>query len=111
MSSITSRTLQHSLELKLTGTSLSILGIFYFFELHDYDKNKKLDGLELFVALTDHHERTKTKEDSGDLLEEEVELLVDNLLEEHDITGDGYIDFMELMNTRPDSHWNKLGRA
>ena len=63
------------------------------------------------MALTDHHEKTKTNQDGGELLEEEVESLVDNLLEEHDLNGDGYIDFVELMNTKPDSLWNKLGRA
>ncbi|XP_028416165.1 multiple coagulation factor deficiency protein 2 homolog [Dendronephthya gigantea] len=84
-------------------------GIFYFFELHDFDKNNKLDGLELLVALTDHHEKTK-EENGKELLEVEVESLIDNLLEEHDLNNDGYLDFVELMNTGPDSLWNKLGK-
>ena len=87
------------------------LGIFYFFELHDFDKNKKLDGLELYVALTDHYEKTNTEQNGGQILEQEVESLIDNLLDEHDINSDGYVDFVELMNTGPDSLWNKLGRA
>ena len=29
---------------------------FRFFTIHDYDKNNKLDGLELMAALTDHHQ-------------------------------------------------------
>ncbi|CAB3995324.1 multiple coagulation factor deficiency 2-like [Paramuricea clavata] len=86
-------------------------GIFYFFELHDFDKNKKLDGLELFVALTDHHDKINTEQDDRELLEEEVESLIDNLLDEHDLNSDGYIDFTELMNTAPDSLWNKLGKV
>ena len=69
-----------------------------------------MDGLELFAALTDHHEKTNNEKNGKELLEQEVESLIDNLLEEHDLNNDGYIDFMELMNTNPDSLWNKLGK-
>jgi Ca2+-binding EF-hand superfamily protein len=67
--------------------------------------------LELFVALTDHHDKINTEQDGRELLEEEVESLIDNLLDEHDLNSDGYIDFTELMNTAPDSLWNKLGKV
>lgn len=44
---------------------------FYYFNLHDFDKNKKLDGLELLVsmnhllddpeAMADHHKKEAEK--------------------------------------------------
>lgn len=81
-------------------------GIFYFFELHDFDKNGQLDGLELYHALTDYNNHGKP---GKLLLENEVESLIDDLLQKHDLNGDGYIGFVELMNTNPDSLWNQLG--
>ena len=32
---------------------------FHYFKLHDYDNNKKLDGLELGVAMTHYHDPDK----------------------------------------------------
>lgn len=86
-------------------------GIFYFFTFHDSDKNDRLDGLELFHALTHYVNGGKSEEedDGHTLLEDEVESLVDNLLQKHDLNHDGYIEYTELMNSDPDSLWNKLG--
>lgn len=82
------------------------LGIFHFFNLHDFDKNNKLDGLELYVAFTDYHE----KNNDDDLSEKEIVKIIDDLLKAHDLNEDGYLEFFELMNTSPDSIWNKLGK-
>lgn len=87
-------------------------GIFYFFKLHDFDKNGKLDGLELLHALTDHHSSASGHTEIGtseQLFEEEVVSIIDNLLQKHDLNNDGYVDFVELMNSNPDSLWNELG--
>ncbi|XP_046848285.1 multiple coagulation factor deficiency protein 2 homolog isoform X2 [Xenia sp. Carnegie-2017] len=81
-------------------------GIFHFFNLHDLDKNNKLDGLELYVAFTDYHE----KNNDDDLSEKEIVKIIDDLLQAHDLNEDGYLAFFELMNTSPDSIWNKLGK-
>ena len=45
----------------LTLWLLLSAGIFYFFKLHDYDDNQKLDGLEWMNALTDFHTEDDSK--------------------------------------------------
>ena len=90
-------------------------GIFYFFKLHDFDNNQKLDGLELMAALTDYHkdegEKGQFKEGGETFLENEAETIVDELLLKHDKNEDGFIDFFEVMNRDAMSLMNELAQA
>lgn len=74
-----------------------------FFVMHDYDKNTKLDGLELLKSMTHnhhgddsagHHDEEHDKEDSTDTLVE----FVDMILKDQDYNNDGYIDYPEYIN-------------
>lgn len=89
-------------------------GIFYFFKLHDYDDNQKLDGLEWLKALTDFHQEDNDKgefKEGGRLfLEHEAEAIIDELLTKHDMDDDGMIDFLELMNSRVESFMTDLDK-
>ncbi|XP_001628452.2 protein phosphatase 2B regulatory subunit cnb-1 [Nematostella vectensis] len=86
-------------------------GIFYFFKLHDYDNNQKLDGLELMSALTDFHEDDSGPEEKAggnNFLDHEAEAIVDEMLEKHDKNKDGMLQFSELMDTTISSLVNDL---
>lgn len=89
-------------------------GIFYFFKLHDYDDNQKLDGLEWMNALTDFHteddSKGEFKEGGRMFLEHEAETIVDELLMKHDRDDDGMIDFIELMNSKVNSFMTDLDK-
>ncbi|KAK3748787.1 hypothetical protein QZH41_004944 [Actinostola sp. cb2023] len=88
-------------------------GMFYFFQLHDYDNNNKLDGLELMSALSDfHHEDDVKDEKAGGekFLEDEVVKIADELLEKHDVNKDGFIDYAEMMNTNINSLMTELDK-
>jgi hypothetical protein len=63
--------------------------VFYWFSLHDYDHNEKLDGLELRSAWmnSDPSIYTLTK----------AEEIVDNILENDDLNNDGFIDWEEYL--------------
>ncbi|KAI3379095.1 hypothetical protein SNEBB_007987 [Seison nebaliae] len=67
---------------------------FYYFKLHDYDHNNKLDGIELSAAFShvDNHEGQEEK-----MTEEKVMGLVDHVLKEEDANGDGYITYDEFL--------------
>ena len=90
------------------------IGIFYFFKLHDYDDNQKLDGLEWMKALTDYHQedddKGEFKEGGRVFLEHEAEAIIDELLTKHDMDDDGMIDFLELMNSRVESFMTDLDK-
>ncbi|OZJ05893.1 hypothetical protein BZG36_00893 [Bifiguratus adelaidae] len=65
----------------------------YVFTLHDYDKDGHLDGHELRAAFTDFDGIN-----AADLLNlEEVNEMVDHVLEEDDINGDGKISWEEYI--------------
>lgn len=68
---------------------------FHFFKLHDYDDNSKLDGLEIMAALT-HHRKSNDKEvDENELIQ-----MVDDVLKEDDLDGDGYLSYPEFLRTQ-----------
>ncbi|KAL9952078.1 hypothetical protein ACROYT_G039282 [Oculina patagonica] len=72
---------------------------FYYFTLHDYDGNKKLDGLEMYHGF--EHHKTGTEHSAT---EEQFADMVDRVLNRGDLNSDGYIDYFEfirLQGTRP----------
>ena len=74
-----------------------------FFVLHDYDKNTKLDGLELLKSMTHyhddhddaggHHDHDEESDNTDTLVE-----FVDMILKDQDYNNDGYIDYPEYIN-------------
>ncbi|XP_065653990.1 multiple coagulation factor deficiency protein 2 homolog isoform X1 [Hydra vulgaris] len=71
-----------------------------YFIMHDYDKNRKLDGLELLKSMThfhDHDEEHKSETPTVDNTETLVEF-VDMILRDQDYNKDGYIDYPEYIS-------------
>ncbi|CAH0560069.1 unnamed protein product [Brassicogethes aeneus] len=86
---------------------------FYYFHLHDVDKNNQLDGLEILRAIyhIDHHEH----EGAGDGIDENEEKedhdvetesskyyvdLIDEVLSEDDTDNDGFLSYPEYVEGR-----------
>ncbi|XP_023236841.1 multiple coagulation factor deficiency protein 2 homolog [Centruroides sculpturatus] len=67
--------------------------IFYFFRMHDFDDNSKLDGLELATAM----KHTMDHSDTGSSFISDADLTaaIDSFLE-HDENRDGYITYAEI---------------
>jgi len=100
-----------------TEVEVEMMGIdeklFMWFSAHDWDKDEVMDGLELFKALShDHNYHHEVEE--GEAIEEEhdpaqhtpaadrqrfrrTEKIVDQLLAEDDLDGDGALSFPEFM--------------
>ena len=74
---------------------------FYYFTLHDYDQNKKLDGLELLYGITDH---ANAPEEYLPRTEEEGAEIVDRVLRRMDQNSDGYIDYIEFTKATKQPH-------
>ena len=75
---------------------------FHFFRLHDYDSNNKLDGLELYVAIT--HFVSKHAEKTGGspvhLQEAAMEQGINRILEKDDKNEDGFLDYYEFVQSQ-----------
>lgn len=72
---------------------------FHYFKLHDYDNNNKLDGTEITKALT-HFEREGHHDPAQPvrtLSDDEIAEIVDAVLKEDDLTGDGYVEYSEFV--------------
>lgn len=74
---------------------------FHYFKLHDYDKNDKLDGLEITAAIMhfnthDHEEEGGEGGGTTELSEEKIADIVTQVLEMDDTNDDGYIDYFEF---------------
>uniref|UniRef100_A0AC35U2V4 EF-hand domain-containing protein n=1 Tax=Rhabditophanes sp. KR3021 TaxID=114890 RepID=A0AC35U2V4_9BILA len=67
---------------------------FYYFKLHDTNKDDLLDGLEISKAYT-HHDHTKAKKPYEDY---QIENLVDAVMDDMDGNKDGYISFPEYVD-------------
>ncbi|EDV22216.1 uncharacterized protein TRIADDRAFT_59229 [Trichoplax adhaerens] len=66
--------------------------VMHYFKLHDTDNNGKLDGLEIFKAMSDYTNHNDEKFDDAKFAE-----WIDRALEDDDRNGDGYIDYAEYM--------------
>lgn len=72
---------------------------FYYFKLHDYDGDNRLDGNEIGKALThfDHKDDALPGDNEPMLKEMEMADMVDSVLADEDTNGDGYIDYTEYV--------------
>ncbi|KHJ84182.1 hypothetical protein OESDEN_16108, partial [Oesophagostomum dentatum] len=70
---------------------------FHYFNMHDLDKNGKLDGIELIKAITHFHAENPGPQHQGapPPLPSEVELenMIDSILRDDDFNSDGFIDY------------------
>ena len=77
---------------------------FHYFKLHDYDNNNKLDGLELYAAITHFSDKHGEKGGEGGspvhLEEAQIERLVDSILEQDDANEDGFVDYYEFVQAQ-----------
>ena len=73
---------------------------FFFFSIHDYNRDHSLDGHELRLALTGYEfEHTKDQETSF-VPEHEVESVIDHILLEDDKNNDGKISWEEYLESQ-----------
>ncbi|CAH1958037.1 unnamed protein product [Acanthoscelides obtectus] len=76
---------------------------FYYFQLHDTDKNSKLDGLEILHAIyhtdDEEHEENQHEENNTDSMAviEHYIALIDEVLQEDDVDQDGYLTYSEFI--------------
>ncbi|CAJ0582026.1 unnamed protein product, partial [Mesorhabditis spiculigera] len=79
---------------------------FHYFNMHDLDKNGKLDGVELIKAITHFHNENPgpQHQNSGAPpplpTEVELESMIDSILREDDFNGDGLIDYGEFLKAQ-----------
>ncbi|XP_072353529.1 multiple coagulation factor deficiency protein 2 homolog isoform X2 [Scyliorhinus torazame] len=72
---------------------------FYYFTLHDFDKNMLLDGLEIMTALEDSLEETLAPFSTDDTMKLLIEM-TDEVLEKDDVDRDGYLSYSEYMHSQ-----------
>ncbi|XP_017775616.1 PREDICTED: multiple coagulation factor deficiency protein 2 homolog [Nicrophorus vespilloides] len=77
---------------------------FYYFQVHDVDKNSKLDGLEILQAIQhtmhkDESESNESTENDEDTFNYYVEL-IDKVLAEDDLDNDGFLTYPEYVAGR-----------
>lgn len=93
------RDLDHIKEDVKKMTKLQALGeiktdevIFYFFRMHDFDDNNKLDGLELSIAMKHTMEHSDNPTTISDVdLTNAIDSFLDN-----DENKDGYLTYAEI---------------
>ncbi|CAJ0589557.1 unnamed protein product [Cylicocyclus nassatus] len=64
---------------------------FHYFSINDLNKDNRLDGTEVAKTMYHRHEKAETPIFSDD----EIEEMVDPILKNFDVNGDGFIDFAE----------------
>ncbi|KYN11314.1 Multiple coagulation factor deficiency protein 2 like protein [Trachymyrmex cornetzi] len=76
---------------------------FHYFQIHDFDNNTKLDGLEIFHAL--QHTMHENEEEGIQKPDEDwIVVLIDQVLEEDDLNNDGYLEYVEYVLGRQRDH-------
>ncbi|XP_067844385.1 multiple coagulation factor deficiency protein 2 homolog [Heptranchias perlo] len=72
---------------------------FYYFTLHDFDKNMFLDGLEIMTALEESLEEPLAAFPTEDMMTLLMEM-TDEVLEKDDVDKDGYLSYYEYMHSQ-----------
>ena len=87
-----------------TGTKAdSNQDVFYFFTLHDYNKDHYLDGHELALAFMGY-EFYKGKELEEEIRREDLEFMINHALLEDDKDNDGKISWQEYFESQNYHH-------
>ncbi|XP_018009341.1 multiple coagulation factor deficiency protein 2 homolog isoform X2 [Hyalella azteca] len=73
---------------------------YHYFKVHDFDKNGKLDGLEILVAIG-HVVHLPGVEQGIDVKQlPQITEMIDEVFEEADGNKDGYLSYYEYARTR-----------
>jgi Ca2+-binding EF-hand superfamily protein len=67
---------------------------FYYFNLHNLNKDAYIDGLELMKGITHVHGGEALPNPMSD---EEIEMMIDVVLNDFDKNGDGLVDYAEYI--------------
>ncbi|XP_076344150.1 longistatin-like [Tachypleus tridentatus] len=81
------------MKLQETGVISSNEALFYFFRMHDFDDNKKLDGLELVAAV--RHSLDHSSEVDHQTSIDELVTIVDSFFS-YDENSDGFLTYPEM---------------
>uniref|UniRef100_A0A0K0CT01 EF-hand domain-containing protein n=1 Tax=Angiostrongylus cantonensis TaxID=6313 RepID=A0A0K0CT01_ANGCA len=74
---------------------------FYYFSISDLDKDNRIDGTEIIKALAhDHTQGAVAVPRSLTQSDDELVTMVDGVLKDMDLNGDGYIDYAEYVTTQ-----------
>ncbi|CAB3398289.1 unnamed protein product [Caenorhabditis bovis] len=80
---------------------------FHYFNMHDLDKNGKLDGVELIKAITHFHSENPGPQHQANghqapplPTEVELETMIDSILRDDDFNSDGFIDYAEFLKAQ-----------
>uniref|UniRef100_A0AC35G705 EF-hand domain-containing protein n=1 Tax=Panagrolaimus sp. PS1159 TaxID=55785 RepID=A0AC35G705_9BILA len=80
---------------------------FHYFNMHDLDRNGRLDGVELIKAITHFHQENPGPQHQNPPgqppplpSELELEQMIDSILREDDYNGDGFIDYGEFLRAQ-----------
>jgi hypothetical protein len=79
---------------------------FHYFNMHDLDRNSRLDGVELIKAITHFHQENPGPQHQGNNVppplptEMDLEQMIDSILREDDFNGDGFIDYGEFLRAQ-----------
>ncbi|EFP05346.1 hypothetical protein GCK72_018101 [Caenorhabditis remanei] len=82
---------------------------FHYFNMHDLDKNGKLDGVELIKAITHFHaenpgpahtQNNPNHQPPPLPSEVELETMIDSILKDDDFNADGFIDYGEFLKAQ-----------
>ncbi|XP_059062884.1 multiple coagulation factor deficiency protein 2 homolog [Achroia grisella] len=90
---------------------------FHYFSAHDFDRNSKLDGLELLKAVYHTTEHEAPNPDADSSIEPEANeldayiALVDRTLESDDIDGDGFVSYAEYRAARANNPSERTPRV
>ncbi|KAB0800173.1 hypothetical protein PPYR_08053 [Photinus pyralis] len=76
---------------------------FFYFQVHDSDKNSKLDGLEMLQAI--HHTAHNFEYTKGETIDKDEDFqyyieLIDRVLTEDDADRDGFLSYPEYIAGR-----------
>uniref|UniRef100_A0A914VSM2 EF-hand domain-containing protein n=1 Tax=Plectus sambesii TaxID=2011161 RepID=A0A914VSM2_9BILA len=72
---------------------------FHYFNMHDLDKNGRLDGIELIKAITHFHGEDNSYQPPL-MPDNELEQMIDSIMKEDDFNNDGYIDYGEFLRAQ-----------
>ncbi|XP_064603737.1 multiple coagulation factor deficiency protein 2 homolog [Liolophura sinensis] len=76
---------------------------FYYFKLHDYNNDNKLDGLELTKAITHFHaddEDPNVVHQVKPFTDADITGIVDVILKDDDLNDDGLIEYVEFVTAQ-----------